>query len=245
VASREWYEELPSTQARALELARGGAPAGTRVVAGRQSAGRGRLDHRWSSPSGGLYLSIVLAVPDRGATLLPLAVAARWTSALRRRFSLPLAIKWPNDLFVVGPGRSARKLGGVLVDRVAAPTGGGAAVVGIGLNVEFPSAGGADRPDGAAALADWVRPVPPLAEMEEVAAEAAESAAGQLATSRGPAEVVRACRGLLYGVGGWARVDGTLRGRIEGLDDDGALILETGGARVPIRAGDLRVEEPS
>jgi len=245
VASREWYEELPSTQARALELARGGSPAGTRVVAGRQSAGRGRLDHRWASPDGGLYLSILVPTPERAPALLPLAVAARWASELHHRYSLPLSIKWPNDLFVVGPGRSARKLGGILVDRVDSPTLGSAAVVGIGLNVEFPLAGGTDRPDGATALADWVRPVPSISEMEEVASAAAEVAAAQLATPRGPAEVVRACRGRLYGVGAWARVDGRLRGRIEGLDDDGALILETGGARVPIRAGDLRVEEPA
>ena len=60
---REYYDELPSTQQRAIVLARAGAPEGTHVVAGRQRRGRGRLDHTWSSPDGGLYLSTIVRAP--------------------------------------------------------------------------------------------------------------------------------------------------------------------------------------
>ena len=67
----EWRAELDSTQRLARELARGGAPEGTIVVAETQTAGRGRLGRGWHSPPGlNLYCSIVLRPPLPPAVML-------------------------------------------------------------------------------------------------------------------------------------------------------------------------------
>ena len=56
-----------------LQLARDGAVNGTVVHADQQTAGRGRLSRRWSSPPGNLYLSIVLRPEARGSDRRALA----------------------------------------------------------------------------------------------------------------------------------------------------------------------------
>jgi BirA family biotin operon repressor/biotin-[acetyl-CoA-carboxylase] ligase len=101
-----------------------------------QSSGRGRLDHRWLSPSGvNLLMSAVLDVkelePQQVATL-PLAVGFALVKALPREIrGERVMLKWPNDV-LIGP----RKVAGILCERH-----GDNVIVGIGINVkaqEFP-----------------------------------------------------------------------------------------------------------
>lgn len=109
--------------------ARAGRP-GDVFTAGRQTAGRGRLDHVWlSAPDQNLLASAVLDVaglpPDEVATL-PLAVGLAVVKALGRfRLSAPLALKWPNDVLVGG-----RKICGILCERR-----GDVVIAGLGVNV--------------------------------------------------------------------------------------------------------------
>ncbi len=242
---REWYEELPSTQDRAIELARAGAEEGTFVVARRQRAGRGRADHVWESPVGGLYLSLVVATTDdANAGLLPLAVGAYLAESLATRFGLPLRVKWPNDLLVVSGRGSPRKLAGILVDRVGSPRLGSAAVVGIGLNVAVDRAALApELQDRAAVLTELVRPGLDPVYFEPIVVGAALDAAGAVRDPGRAGEVRSRCRSWLHGVGMPASLDGRPVGVIVGLAEDGALWVEERGERMAIRAGDLRVEE--
>jgi len=244
VGLREFYAEIPSTQDRAIELARAGADEGTRVVARTQSAGRGRLDHSWASPPGSLYLSIVLRPGEVPSGLLALLLGARLGRALSDRYGVPLRVKWPNDLLTSRPGEPARKLSGILLDRVEGPPAGATVVAGIGVNVapsrdRFPP----DVRSLVAALDQFVAPPPSLDDVEELVVAAALAAAR---SARDPAQSARGlaeCRAALFGIGRRAWVDGVPRGRIRGLADDGALLLEDGPDLVSIRAGDLRVEE--
>jgi BirA family transcriptional regulator, biotin operon repressor / biotin---[acetyl-CoA-carboxylase] ligase len=241
---REWYPEIGSTQDRAIALARAGAPPGTRVVAARQTGGRGRLDHSWASPPGGLYLSVVLRSPTSHETLLPLAVGAHLAKELEGRYGVSLALKWPNDLLWTGDGPPARKVAGILLDRVPAPSGGWTAVAGIGVNVassdELPS----DVARHATALADLVQPAPPLEEVEVLVVRAAEAAAASLLAGDREVEATRAlCRARLYGVGRRASVDGVPVGTIDSVGPEGELWVNTGSGRVALRAGDLRLDE--
>ena len=103
-----------------------------------QTAGRGRLDHKWLSPPGtNLMMSIVLSVeglaPDHIATLplvAGLAVAkaiarlATGSQDLRRKTE-DVKLKWPNDVWVGG-----KKIAGILCER-----NGDNVIVGIGVNV--------------------------------------------------------------------------------------------------------------
>jgi BirA family biotin operon repressor/biotin-[acetyl-CoA-carboxylase] ligase len=110
-----------STNERARMLASRGAPHGTLVTAGEQSAGRGRQGRMWSAPAGrALLCSLVVREPPR---LLPLAAGV----AVAEVASADALVKWPNDVLIAG-----RKVAGILVEGRPQE---GWAVLGIGLNV--------------------------------------------------------------------------------------------------------------
>jgi BirA family transcriptional regulator, biotin operon repressor / biotin---[acetyl-CoA-carboxylase] ligase len=245
VAERRFFDSIPSTQAEAIRLARDGAPDGLRVVARRQTAGVGRADHRWASPDGGLYISVVLPGGSSGDGLVALGTGAFLRDGLEDAFGVRPVLKWPNDLLAAVDGRM-RKLSGVLADRVDSRQGEPGLVVGIGVNVstrveELPD----DVRGRATSLLQLMGHAPSLEQVESVAAKAAVSAVSVLGRPDGPAEVVGRARGALYGRGRTAVVDGVLRGVIETVGDGGELWLSTGAGRVSVRAGDLVVEEPA
>ncbi len=110
-----------STNARARELAATGAPHGTLVTAGEQTAGRGRQGRTWSAPAGrALLCSLVIRRPR---ALLPLAAGV----AVAEVAGHDAQVKWPNDVLVGG-----RKVAGILVEGRPQEDW---AVLGIGLNV--------------------------------------------------------------------------------------------------------------
>lgn len=129
----EWHTELDSTMRRAAELADEGAPAGSVVVADRQTAGQGRRGHAWHSPEGGLYFTMVLR-PRVGMKDLPvvtLALGVAVADALALFAGVQTDLRWPNDVMLDG-----KKLVGIL-----AQWHNGAVVAGIGINIaqsQFP-----------------------------------------------------------------------------------------------------------
>jgi len=240
---REFHGELPSTQTEAVRRAREGAREGTRVVAARQTAGRGRGDHAWASPEGNLYLSTILRPPKENHTLLPLAVGARLRSALAGRFAVRSVLKWPNDLLVPGT-EPPRKLAGILVDVVPSPSLGVAAVVGIGINVRArPTSYPAEVRARVVSLSELMPSPPDLEEVETLAARAAEAAAASLDSPAGASETLAECRSALYAVGRRVTVDSTLNGVIRTVGEEGELWLDTPSGAVAIRSGDVVVEE--
>ena len=129
-----WFDTIDSTNHRAKEMAAAGAPHGTVLVAGHQSAGRGRLGRSFASAAGmGVYMSVILRPNCVAEQLMHLtcAAAVAMCDAVEQTSGLRPKIKWINDL-VIGK----RKLGGILTelslipgtDRVAY------AIVGIGIN---------------------------------------------------------------------------------------------------------------
>lgn len=73
------YERLDSSNQTAKRLALAGAPHGTLVLAGQQSAGLGRMGRRFESPAGkGIYLSLVLRVPVPASKALGVTVGPPW-----------------------------------------------------------------------------------------------------------------------------------------------------------------------
>lgn len=110
----ELWDEIVSTNDRAIELSREGAAEGTLVIARQQTGGRGRQGRAWVSPKdAGIFLSFVLR-PTLEPSTLPLisfvaAVAA--AKAIEHVLSLRIGLKWVNDLVYDG-----RKLGGILAE---------------------------------------------------------------------------------------------------------------------------------
>jgi BirA family biotin operon repressor/biotin-[acetyl-CoA-carboxylase] ligase len=131
--SFRYHDEIESTNVEAKRLAAAGAPEGTVVVAESQSAGRGRLGRRWTSPAGkGLLFSALLRPPlgMADAHLLTLVAAVAACDAIESLVPVTVRLKWPNDLFV-----DDRKVGGILLEAAGEQDAIDWVVVGIGLNV--------------------------------------------------------------------------------------------------------------
>ncbi len=127
-------DEVDSTNRVAKQLAVQGVPEGTLVVAERQTGGRGRLGREWSSPAGGLWISLILrpALAPNQAARITLLAAVAVSAAVKAATGLTVGIKWPNDLLSGG-----RKLCGILTEMSADMDQIAWVVVGIGLNANL------------------------------------------------------------------------------------------------------------
>ncbi len=242
---RQFYVSLPSTQLRARELVTEGCPDGTWVVAGIQTAGLGRLDHRWASPPGGLYLSRVGPdLPDAGS-LIPLAFGAGLHDLLQEAWSVPTVLKWPNDLLLPGTDGRSRKIAGILPERVQGPYG-PRTVLGVGLNVRSPlEAYPAEIRDRVGRIADRHLPPPPLEEVEDRVLAVLARIEADLGSRDGPGRWLDRSREILFGRGRPAWVDGVPVGRIREIAPDGSLLVDGPAGPSSIRSGELVVEEPT
>lgn len=131
--SYRYYDEIESTNVEAKSLATSGAPEGTVVIAETQTAGRGRLGRRWTSPAGkGLLFSALLRpdLPMSDAHMLTLVAACAAAGAIESLVDAAVGIKWPNDLFI-----GDRKVGGILLEVAGEQDEVDWIVVGIGVNV--------------------------------------------------------------------------------------------------------------
>ena len=125
------FDRLGSTNVEAISQAKQGAPEGLTVVAREQSAGRGRHSRSWvSEKDAGLFFSVVLR-PKNEVRFLPLLtmMAAVAVCETLREQDLDPDIKWPNDLLV-----NEKKICGVLAEMTETPTG-TAIILGIGINL--------------------------------------------------------------------------------------------------------------
>lgn len=127
-----YFPEIESTNTELKNLARGGAPEGTTLIALRQSGGRGRMGRSFQSEEGGVYLSLLLRPNCRADELMHLtcAVAVSMCDAVEEACGLRPGIKWTNDL-VYGK----QKLGGILTELGFDAQGNVSwCVLGIGIN---------------------------------------------------------------------------------------------------------------
>jgi BirA family biotin operon repressor/biotin-[acetyl-CoA-carboxylase] ligase len=137
-----------STNADLIAAADAGEPDRTALMAGHQTAGRGRLDRHWDAPPGSnLLVSILFRIVPEDPGELTRRVGLGALDAIGRLSDLDAALKWPNDIIVTTPGGPDRKIAGILAQR--APSG--PVVVGLGLNVGW-------APEGAAKLGGSLEP---------------------------------------------------------------------------------------
>lgn len=217
-------DEVSSTMDVAHALAADGAPAGTLVLAERQTAGRGRAGKRWASPAGtGLWLTLVERPRDRAAIeVLSLRVGLEASAALDGLAQAPVGLKWPNDLYVGG-----RKLAGVLVEARWRDQRPDWVAIGVGLNVSMPpdvlTATGL-RP-GATRLGALAALVPALR---------------RAAQSRGPLVPQELASWARRDVAAGRRCTLPQAGTVRGIAADGALLVEDeAGALHAARGGSL------
>jgi BirA family transcriptional regulator, biotin operon repressor / biotin---[acetyl-CoA-carboxylase] ligase len=132
VRKLEVLAEIESTNSRLFavtDLPMGRADV---CIAEFQSAGRGRRGRSWTAPYGGaLCLSLSWQFPEspRQIGALSLATGVGVLRALREQGVGGIGLKWPNDILSGG-----RKLGGILIELRAETAGPAYVVLGIGLN---------------------------------------------------------------------------------------------------------------
>lgn len=134
------FDELDSTndEARRIALKGGGTGHGAVVWAKRQTAGRGRMERKWESREGNLFVSVLLApdcdIAEASQLSFVAAVAARDAICPVLPEDANLQFKWPNDLLIGG-----RKAAGILLETFVPPSDPQKrlwAIVGCGLNIE-------------------------------------------------------------------------------------------------------------
>lgn len=126
-----YLDSTTSTQDRAREEARQGAPEGTMVITDEQTAGRGRFGRSWVSPrANSLYLSLVMRPSQQQLMALNMVAGLAIVRAVREATGLEARIKWPNDVQLSG-----KKFAGILIDTELSQKGVEYAIIGVGLNV--------------------------------------------------------------------------------------------------------------
>ena len=219
-----------STNDEAARLADDGAPEGTVVWAREQTGGRGRRGRRWASPVGNLYTSTILRPDCPAASAAELGFVAALAVADIVPAGRTVRLKWPNDVLVDGG-----KVAGILLESAIAQTGMVQHVVaGIGVNVGF---------------------APQLPEMRYPGA----ALGGSVEATLNKFIAALAARVTEWRHSGFAMVrahwlakagplgaevdvrlgDELVRGRFDGVDHQGALLLETASGPRRIVSGEL------
>ncbi|HEX2580772.1 MAG TPA: biotin--[acetyl-CoA-carboxylase] ligase [Dongiaceae bacterium] len=236
------YDRVSSTNDIAREWAEAGAAEGCAVLAGEQSAGRGRRGRSWHSPRGNLYLSWIVRPGTPPAQAASLGFVAQMAAAAALWAATPqigerLAYKWPNDLLCGG-----RKISGLLLE---SDGGGDWVVIGIGINlVDHPREALYPTTD---LMSETGQKVAPHACAERLG----EAFAPLYAEWRhnGFSGLRPAWRARAAGIGGAITVlrgEDTLRGIFEDIDEDGFLLVRTiDGIVHRIGAGDVFPMEKS
>ena len=241
--SVEVLERTVSTNSMLLERARTIGVQPCLLVAEQQTGGRGRQGRVWHSAAGAsLMFSLGLPLQVADWSGLSLAVGVAVADALdpaaigsaRHRIGL----KWPNDLWLMDGAGAGRKLGGILIETVAAGPQ-RLAVIGIGLNVRPLALG--DASSGFASLQELDASATAPAVLQRIALPLL------LALQRFEREGFGAfadrfgARDLLRGHPVRTTQPDVPEGVAQGVSAQGALLVQTADGVKPVSSGEVSV----
>ena len=222
----QYFKETESTNIIAREIANS-VEEGTVVIAESQTQGRGRLGRKWLSPEGGIWLSIILKPRIQPLYASRITLLAGVTVAKTiRSLGLPAKIKWPNDVLING-----KKVCGILTEIEAEIDIIDYCVVGIGIdaNVDtesFPE----DFRESSTSLKKELGNS--INRIEFVQKLLLEFEALYLKFQHDEfSSILEEWRDMSATIGEWVKITTqtrTIYGEAIGVDNEGALILETG-----------------
>jgi BirA family transcriptional regulator, biotin operon repressor / biotin---[acetyl-CoA-carboxylase] ligase len=229
-----------STNSELLRRAENGAPAGTVIVADQQTAGRGRRGRSWlSEAEASLTFSLLWRFSGPLARLsgLSLAVGVGLAAGLENIGASGIYLKWPNDV-LHRDGEDYAKLAGILVE-LSSDRRGTQAIIGIGLNLSPPQG---ELPQAVAGLNQALSGTPDrhavfaaiLLELHRVLETFAVDGFSGLKMEW---QQRHAWQGDIVKILGEDTLP--LVGRCLGVDEDGALLLETAAGVERIFSGDV------
>jgi BirA family biotin operon repressor/biotin-[acetyl-CoA-carboxylase] ligase len=233
-----YYPVLTSTMDAARQLALQGVEAGTVVIAGEQTAGKGRLKRGWISPAGNIALSIILNPDIPGLPYLIMIASLAVVHSIETVTHLKPQIKWPNDILIDG-----KKVAGILIENEVKGNRAICSIVGIGINIDLNVTAYPEISATAASLKSktgWefrikiIRSL--LREFEKLYL--------QLPDSR---SIFQAWCSRLVTLGKKVRAisgNHVIEGFADSVDESGVLIIrETGGRLTRVVAGDVTLKE--
>lgn len=236
------FHELDSTNNWLREQSLVGAPSGSVCLAEMQHAGRGRRGRQWVSPfAANLYLSLLWRSADGAAALggLSLVTGIAVLRCLRAQGVETAGLKWPNDILA-----GDAKLAGILIDVVGESSGPCAVIMGVGVNVGMPATvgekigqswtdlrrltgnRGLSRNRLAASLLEFL--LPAVAEFEAAGLQ-------PFLEEWRRYDVVAGCQVDLH------LASGTVSGTACGIDDGGALLVDTATGRQRFASAEVSV----
>jgi BirA family biotin operon repressor/biotin-[acetyl-CoA-carboxylase] ligase len=137
IRALEIHDQIDSTNRYLVEQTRHNTRSGVVCFAEQQTAGKGRRGREWVSPFGhNIYLSIAWSYQQGGYAAiagLSLAVGVAVIRALTELHLSGVGLKWPNDIVSGG-----KKLGGILIEVSGESDGVCSVVIGVGLNLLLP-----------------------------------------------------------------------------------------------------------
>ncbi len=243
-----YAQEMPSTNFTAKEMARNGAPHGSLAVCENQTAGRGRLQRSWDTPSGKALTQTMVLRPKLAPEklhLVTLAAAVAAAQAIRDVCpKLKPGIKWPNDVVIGG-----KKCVGILCE--AGMDGDKLAFVvpGVGINVNQLSFEG-ELEDKATSLLMEMRKLSPkmqpISRRQVLCAYLRRmEAAVEALENKGLQGILETYIKMSVTLGSAVRVIGPeydFTGRAKAIDESGALIVtDEDGSDRRVLCGDVSV----
>jgi BirA family biotin operon repressor/biotin-[acetyl-CoA-carboxylase] ligase len=229
-------QAVDSTNAEALRRARGDETGPLWITAASQSGGRGRGGNIWVSSLGNLYATLLLREPSEPRLAPQLAFVAGLAThdavaSCASNLAPGLRLKWPNDLLL-----GQQKLAGILIEAENLPVF--SVAIGIGVNC-------ASHPDSTAFPATDLKAAGTLVTADALFMELSTAMETRLAQWR-KGEGFAATRAdwlkRAAGLGDDIRVrlpERELSGIFRAIDDNGHLLLDTGGKTETIPAGEV------
>ena len=236
-----YFEKIDSTQNFALELARRPHENGSLVIADRQTQGRGRLNRKWVSPKGGIWMSILLRpnFEPSHTSLFPMATSLALSISIEKTLKIKTELKWPNDVTIKG-----NKVAGILIDASVESNKIDYLIIGIGINFRINpgivSKSIKQKKYGIATLVNKDQETRPVELVQQFLLELEKTYNNILTGTVGTIRKEWMKRSSTIGKNVTiTTTTGTLKGKVTGIDKTGALVLSRNGKAQHVLAGDM------
>lgn len=226
----KYFDETESTNIIAREIA-GSVEEGTVVIAESQTGGRGRMGRKWISPEGGVWLSIILK-PMIQPVYAPRITLLAGVSVAKtiRSYGIEARIKWPNDVLI-----NEKKVCGILTEIGAEIDMIDYIIVGIGIdaNVDTESFPEEFRESSTSLKKELGYAINRVEFVQRLLGEF--EALYLKFQKEGFPPILEEWRRMSATIGEWVKIttqNRTIYGEAVGVDNEGALILETGEGKL-------------
>jgi len=236
-----YFGTIDSTQNFAIELAKRPHENGSLVIADRQTQGRGRLNRKWVSPKGGVWMSILLRpnFEPSYTSLFPMATSLALAVSIEKTLKIKTELKWPNDVTIKG-----NKVAGILIDASVESNKIDYLIIGIGINFKINpgtiSKSIKQKKYGIATLVSKDQGTRPAELVQQFLLELEKTYNNILTGNVGTIRKEWIKRSSTIGKNVTiTTITGTLKGKVTGIDKTGALILSRNGIVQHVLAGDM------